>query len=219
MKKLFPSFLALVLLLVSTNSFAQNIGFKAGLNLSNMFLDDGEETYTFDMNPGFLLGPTAEFSLAKHLSFETGLFLSAKGFKESESDSYNGTSYEYNRKMVLYYIDVPLTLKPTIDLGMAKLFGNIGPYVGAGLSGKMKSEWIQGDDVEKEEEDIEFGSDEDDDLLKRLDYGILIGAGVELNSIHMGLSYGHGLANISAYTEEGNRIHHRVIRITGGYKF
>ena len=73
-------------------------------------------------------------------------------------------------------------------------------------------------DTDKSEEDIEWGSDENDDHLKRLDLGLIIGAGVVVHSIEIGLSYSLGLANISASTDEGGKIHNRVFSITAGYK-
>jgi hypothetical protein len=44
-------------------------------------------------------------------------------------------------------------------------------------------------------------------------------AGVEINSIPIGVNYGLGLANISNYANDGSRVNHRVLGISVGYKF
>ncbi|MDP3359679.1 MAG: porin family protein [Lutibacter sp.] len=198
-----------MLLTLATESFAQQFGIKAGLNLSNMLMKDDDDTYSddFKMNPGFHIGPTMELPINETVSFETGLLLSTKGYKET----FDGDTDKYN----LLYLDIPLTAKATIDIGGSKIYGIFGPYIGIGLSGKAKYE----EDGESFEEDIKFGSDEDEDDLKRLDYGLTIGAGMEFNAIQIGLSYGLGLANISTYTDGGAKISNRVLGISLGYKF
>jgi len=71
---------------------------------------------------------------------------------------------------------------------------------------------------ETEKEDINWGSDEDEDDLKRFDFGLSLGAGVELDAFQIGLSYGMGLANISPYTGNGMKTNNRVLAITGSYR-
>ena len=200
---------------------AQNFGIKAGLNLSNMLIKDDDDTYSddFKMKPGFHIGATAEFQLTEMFSFETGLLLSTKGFKMSEEETYMGETYKYESKLNLLYLDIPLTAKASFDLGGAKIYGAFGPYLGIGLSGKSKHEETYDGETESEEEDIEWGSDEDESNLKRLDFGLTMGAGVEINSIQIGLSYALGLANISPYTDGGSKINNRVLGLSVGYKF
>lgn len=206
MRNLIRLSIAVLLLTTVTESFAQTFGIKAGLNLSNMLVKNNDYTDSddFKMNPGFHIGPTAEFEINKMLSFETGLLLSTKGFKES----YGGETYKLN----LLYLDIPLAAKATFGIGSTKIYGIFGPYIGVGLSGKSKYEF-EGESIE---EDIKFGSDEDEDDLKRLDFGLTIGAGVEFNALQIGLNYGLGLANISTYADKASN---RVLGISLGYKF
>ena len=70
-----------------------------------------------------------------------------------------------------------------------------------------------------QEEDVEWGSDKEKDDLKRLDFGLTMGGGVEINSIQIGLTYALGLANISSYTDYGTKINNRVLGLSVGYKF
>ena len=91
-----------------------------------------------------------------------------------------------------------------------------GSYIGIGLSGTIKGEVIVDGLTTSQEIDIEWGSDIDSDF-KRMDFGLIIGAGVELNSIQIGLNYSLGLANISPQTNV--KVNNRVLGISVGYKF
>jgi hypothetical protein len=217
MKNLMKLLIVVILFTLASESYSQ-IGVKAGLNLSNMLIKDDYGTYSDEskMNPGFHVGATAEFPITEMISIETGLFLSTKGVKMSEKD----IDYEYNSKANLFYIDVPLTVKAYINVGGSRIYGAIGPYIGMGISGKTTYEYKEtGVPTETDTETISWGSDAENDDLKRLDYGLTAGAGVEINSIQIGVSYGFGLANISSYTGDGDIVNNRVLGISLGYKF
>lgn len=216
MKNLMKLFVLVALFSMATETFAQKFWVKGGLNLSDMLVKDDDDTYDeFKMKPGFHIGATAEFPVNEMFSFETGLLLSTKGTKMSEGDD----DYSYESKINLFYLDVPLNAKASFDLGGAKLYGTFGPYIGIGLSGKIKSEGSYEGETETEEETIEWGSDEEEDDLKRFDFGLAVGAGVEIKSFQIGLTYGLGLANISPDTEDGFKINNRVLGISVGYMF
>ncbi len=221
MKNFTSFFVVLMATLFCLQLHAQTFGVRAGLSMANMLIKDDDGTYSDDnkMNPGFHIGPTMEVPVNDRISFETGLLLSTKGFKVSEEESFMGETYDYTEKINLYYLDIPLTAIGTFDVGGAKIYGAFGPYIGIGLSGKSVYEETYDGETESEEEDIKFGSDEEEDDLKRLDYGLTAGAGVEINSILIGVSYDFGLANVAAYTGEGTTASHRVLKFSLGYKF
>ncbi len=217
MKNLIKLSIVVLLLSIGSDSFAQTFGIKAGLNLSNFRIKDDDDTLSddFKMNSGFHIGPTVEFPINELFSFESGLLLSTKGFKVSDKGTHLDETFDYKQKLNLLYLDVPLTAKATYDIGGAKIYGTFGPYIGTGLSGKAKYEA----DGHTNEDDINFGSDEDDDDLKRLDYGLTAGAGIVFNAIQIGITYGLGLANISNNTDDGYKINNRVLGFSVGYKF
>jgi hypothetical protein len=197
---------------------AQTFGIKGGLNLANLLEKDDDATYSNDysMNPGFHLGLTVDVPLNDFLSFEPGLLLTTKGMKYEEEI----VEFAIAAKLNLYYLDVPLTLKASHELGDGlKMFGAIGPYVGFGMSGKGKITTEYQGDKETEEVDIDGGSDEDEDELKRLDMGLTFGGGVEINSIMIGISYDLGLSNTSAYQDYGSTTKNRVLKFSLGYRF
>ncbi len=221
MKNLSKLIVVVIAFTMTTNLGAQNFAVKAGLNFSNMVLEEDGESYYDDikMRTGFHVGGTVEFSINEMFSFETGLLLSTKGFKISDEENWDGETVTYEEKLNLLYIDIPLTPKVSFDAGSAKIYAVFGPYMGIGLTGKWKWEAEYNGETESDEEDVEWGSDDENDHFKRLDFGLTMGAGVEISSFQIGLTYGLGLANISSYTEDETKAKNRVLGIQVGYKF
>lgn len=211
----------IVVTMITDEIFAQNFGLKAGLNLSNMLIKDDDDTYSDDykMNPGFHVGAIAEFPLSGMFSFETGLLLSTKGFKASEEEIMSGEPSMREGKINLLYLDMPLTAKASFNIGGAEIYGVFGPYAGMGLSGKYKTENNNYGDTQLGEVEIKWGSDKIKSDFKRLDVGLKMGAGVEINAILIDLTYSLGLANISPNTDGGTMINNRVVGLSAGYKF
>ncbi|MGB0931889.1 MAG: outer membrane beta-barrel protein, partial [Chitinophagales bacterium] len=110
------------------------------------------------------------------------------------------------------------TAKVYIDLQDYKPFVSLGGYLGYGLSGKIKLQETVGGETTTETESIEWGNDENEALLKPFDFGLMVGAGVELNSIVVNIFYQLGLANIATYTDDDSKIKNRVLGVSLGYK-
>lgn len=148
------------------------------------------------------------------ISLETGALLSTKGYRIKEEEA-GGT---FEAKVNLMYLHIPVNARVGFDAGPMKIYGAVGPYVGVGLSAKAKLD-IEADGMSvSETEDLTFGDGEDDDI-KRLDYGLSIGAGAAFGAFEVGLNYDLGLANLSPYTENGYKANSRVFSITAAYKF
>lgn len=220
MKYLVKLFIVVIALTMATDELsAQRFGLKGGLNFSDMLVKDDNTTFSNDskMKLGYNIGATAEFSLSKIFSFETALFLSSKGYKNSAVTSWIDKPMKVDTEMSFLYLDIPLTAKAAFDLGSAKIYGILGPYIGIGLSGNSKSEATYDGETKTSEVDVEWGDSRDE--VKRLDYGLTIGAGVEINSFDIGISYGLGLANTANDNNNGIIAKHRVLGLSVGYKF
>ena len=219
MKNLKKILIVVIVLANSTKSYTQTFGVRAGLNLSTMVIKDHDQTYSddFKLHPGFHVGATTEFPITEAFSFETGLFLSTKGLRQTQADAPLMETIATKVKMNLYYLDIPLTAKATFDVKSTKIYGVLGPYFGWGLYGKFKTEVTESGETQTIEGEVNWGSNDDD--LKRLDFGFTVGTGVEINSIHMGVSYNLGMANISNYPDEGLKYNNRVLSISIGYRF
>lgn len=218
MKNLTTILLIFLVSILCTPVNAQSLAVEGGLNLSTWLDRDDEEKYSkeyeYIMIPGFHLGATVNVPFRNFLSFEPGAYLSTKGVRDE--DSFLGI--DVNSKVSLMYLDVPLNIKVTYPMGGMIVFGTAGPYVGLGLSGKVKDTMEDGGQTETQKEDVKWGNDPDEHHLKRLDWGATLGAGVEMNSIIFEISYDYGLANISAYQEDGYRTRNRVIKVSLGYR-
>lgn len=185
--------LLLSLLVGGSTLFAQGLGLRAGLNFQNL---TGDEVFFEDakMTPRFNIGVDYEIAVAPDFYFAPGLFFATKGTKLEEDDS--------ELKFALNYLEVPLNLVYKPVLGAGNLIVAFGPYVGYGLGGKMKAEGSSGmGPIELSgsyEEDIAFGSDEEEDDFKALDmganlsFGYMFGAGLSLQ-----FNTQLGLVNIS----------------------
>jgi hypothetical protein len=193
---------------------------KGGLNLSNLLVKDNETTYSkdFKSKPGFHVGLTTEIPISGKFTFESGILLSTNGFKNSVTETIGNETFEHNDSYNLLYIDIPLTGKAYFNVGQTKIFGALGPYIGLGLSGKVKAELITNGQTEPHNQDINWGTNSDDDL-RRPDFGMTVAVGAEISSIQFGLYYNLGLANISATTDNGYKIKNKVLGLTVGYKF
>lgn len=221
MKNLIKLLVVAIVLTMTTEIFAQNFGVKGGLNLSNMLVKDDNKTYSdnYRIKAGFNIGATAEFPLAEMLSLETGLLLSTRGFTVNKSIISYGGPLKSTLRTNLQYLDIPLYVKGSSDLVGAKSYGIFGPYLAFGLSGTTGYEDTYNNTTISNEKDIKWGSHKNRSDLKRLDFGLTIGAGVEINFFQIGLSFDLGLANISPYTDGGAKINNRVLRLSVGVLF
>lgn len=199
MKQLFRLTVILMVMAFAMNAQAQTIGLKAGLNMASMVIEvDDEKADDIKMKPGFHIGATFEMPFGDMLAFEPGALLSTKGYKlDGDPDD-----YVFN----VMYVEVPLNAKAYFDIGEVKLFALAGPYIGIGVTGTSK--------VGDESEDIEWGTEVDE--ANRIDYGLNIGAGVQIGAIEAGIGYGLGLGNMSNADDHSYK--HRVLGISVAYK-
>ena len=203
--------LVVIIALTTTfESFAQiKFGVKGGLNYANMLDKNNNRTYSDDYQAkiGFNLGVTAEYSISEKFAIEPGLLFSTKGYKLENS----GITGSVN----LNYLEVPINAIYKIEFSNAKILIIAGPYLGYAVSGKMKaSEPVLGVNEDSKEQKVVIGTD-----IKPLDFGLNIGAGVEIKDITVSLQYGYGLANLSIHSESETELKNRVLGISIGYKF
>lgn len=224
MKKFKKLLIAIVLFAFASSSFAQTFGLKAGFNLSNidsksMNASDGNSgpySYEFKLNPGFHIGATAEFPVAKSFSLETGLLLTTKGYKNNFTfDDYYGVTTQVKGNSTFYYMDIPLNAKATFELGNKKLYGALGPYIGFGIGYTFKDVTTKNDQTYNYKSDFIWGSG----FNSRIDVGLNIGCGIIINAFQFGVTYSLGLANSMYNPGNTETAKNRVIGITIGYRF
>jgi hypothetical protein len=205
-------YLAVVLSLVTALAVnAQGIGIKAGINLANMVFDSEWEE-SFDLRLGFHGGIVFEVGLTDAIFFGSGIIFSQKGTKFSYTDE-DFDDESYSGFTLINYLEVPINLLYKADLGGAKLVFEAGPYLGYAINGKEQIDYEDNGTSISFSEDIEFGNEEDQ--VKRIDYGINVGVGLEFSSFKVGAQYGLGLANLTNY--EDSTMKNQVIGVSVGY--
>lgn len=192
MKKiLFTVSLILGMGMMAHHASAQSFGLHAGLNLSNF----NNEKVSTDTKTGFFVAGTCEIPLAVRtpLFVEAGLQVSQKGAL------LKGAGEKVTND--IFYLEVPAMLKYKFalapDLAIAPAAGI---YLGYGLSGKAK--W-------RDHNTSLFG----DNGMKRTDFGVRLGIGMEFSCFAVGAGYEIGLLELS------NDVTNRNLFISVGYRF
>ena len=201
MKNFMKSALVICMMFTVTNMHAQiKIGPTAGLNLSTMTL----KSMGLSLDPktivGFNVGVISEFNLKGNLFLQPALLFSAKGSKYSV--------LEEEMTITPSFIEIPVNAMYKFGSGSTKFFLNAGPYFGLAIGGKTKSGG--------ESADIKFGSGESNDM-KRFDFGLNLGAGIEIKNFLISAHYGLGLANLAPVTTDDTEVKIRVIGISISY--
>jgi hypothetical protein len=179
---------------------AQTFGIKGGVNFANITISGtGTDILTKSVT-GFHFGPVADFKLQKNLHLNTGLQYSLKGYTIGLGGEH--TIYKLN------YLEIPLNLAYNFSLSKKSfIFLQAGPYLGYAIGGKTK--------FVNEIEDITIG----EDGIKRYDFGLGFGAGLEFRSIVTSLNYQPGLANVNGDSADEVKLQHKVFQISVAYMF
>jgi len=123
-----------------------SLGVKGGLNIATISgLNSASSSWggtsaSNSNSPRLLphLGVYSEIKIASILSFQPEILFSMKGYHQNSKSSSGTSSSEYDSKVTLSYIDIPLQLRFNLGKGFNILAG---PYVGflVGASGKSTS--------------------------------------------------------------------------------
>lgn len=202
MKKVKYTFAALALFASTLMIGQTNIGFKAGMNVSDaqadLFVDainNAPKTHT-----SFLIGGFAEFSLSESFAFQPEVQFTRKGFTINESTSFEalGVNVPIGAKATtsINYIETPLLLKGKIRKGATSFYGIAGPSIGYATSAKIQPKITVLIDFNLPEVDLNLA----DDIYNRTDIAGVIGGGVEFRissgKIFTDVRYQHSFTNI-----------------------
>lgn len=181
-------FFVLIIFALTVNSLsAQQFGIKGGLNLAKIKASSEGVSVSFDNLFSFHAGIVYDKPISNNFYFNTGVLFSQKGFKFSYSEGGNSVDL----KLKLNYIQLPFNFALKADVGNAKLFAQVGPFLAMAISGKGEGS-VSG--LGSGSGDVEFGSGEYE--YKRFDAGLGLGAGVEIENVQLGVNYDFGLMDI-----------------------
>ncbi len=196
MKKLI--LIAATLLLTLAGAAQGKWGIQGGATFSTLKFDKGSSVADkLETKSGFTLGLTYDFDLLGSLGINTGLHYVGRNVEHGGPD--HTAMFKYAS------LELPLNVKLTLPLPVVHPFLMAGPYLDMGLSAKS------GD------EKIKFG-----DELKRFNYGIALGAGVDvLRTIRVIYQYDLGLSsmNTSAQSALKTDVKSRSHRVSVGIMF
>lgn len=212
MKKL----LFTIMLFASTLAISQEFhaGFKGGLNFSNM---GGDVFSDLDPRVSFHVGGFVEIPFGAKFALQPEVLYSSQGAVRGRFFGID-TEDEYDSKIVLDYLNIPLIAKFYPFEGFAI---ELGPQLGLLLSATEKytdSEGSEKDDVK--------------DFYNPLDFGVAAGVSYRLkNGIFFGIRFTKGISNINDtdfdsvpeddfdydYDDYENR--NNVLQLSGGYAF
>lgn len=212
MKKLF---LVSTLLLSIAVARAQVFYAQGGVNLANITKNSAGETSDNNMLTTFNAGLMGRFGISKLFDLETGLLFTGRGSKAETYFSGDADDNYIKSKFNPYYIELPLNavLKfPLAANGDNSLFVHAGPYAAIGIGGKSKIESRFIGLTSTSTQTIKFNDDDPStsaqedaayNKLKRFDYGVNVGGGLDLGAVILKANYGLGFAKINS-TETNN---------------
>jgi hypothetical protein len=220
----------LFILMANIVNAQTKVGVKAGMNFSNVIMDDenGNKINT-QSTPGILLGLTVDIPVTGDLYIQPAVQYSRKGYKQDTGGFYgSGTNFKVN----VSYIEMPVNLLYKPRLGTGNLLLGAGPYLGYGTGGNWKSDSnvAIGDMLIGNKGDVIFRNNALDggDLNsytygKPLDYGLNFLAGYEfLNKLSVQLGAQLGLANLNPEVDgiqQAGKLKNTGFSISLGYKF
>lgn len=207
MKKLF---LGLVLTTAVALSTKAQVYVQGGLNLANITKTKDGQTEKNNILPSFNVGILGRLDLDPMFALESGVLLTGHG---SKAETYFTNGDYVKTKFNPFYLQVPLNAVVKIPLEKeSNVFFNAGPYVAIGIGGKSTRESKLGPLMSNSSSSIQFSNDDpftsqQEDAgynkLKRFDFGLNFGGGVQFGRIMLKANYGLGLAKINS-TESNN---------------
>lgn len=221
MKTLRKITLAMLLLVFSTNSFAQKYSVKAGLNMANIEISNntGALDQFNKMKSGVHIGFFYEKASTGLFTMETGLEFDQKGLKNiTETGTITQTDITN-----LYSLNLPVSLKIGFDLSdKMRLFGKLGGYGGLNISGVIQSELRKAgisQPISGASRELNIGNDTVQDDLKPIDFGAQVGIGVQYNSFLIEVIYDKGLANLAVNQVLDDVMKNKNLKFSIGYQF
>ena len=175
-------------------------GPKIGMNFSKMTLKASGISIDPKILVGFNVGMIAEFPVGNNFVIQPGLLFSSKGSKYSLQGE--------SAKIAPSFIELPINGVYKLDMSSAQLMFFAGPYFGYGIGGSVKSG--------SESYDISWGTGSDNDL-KPFDFGLNIGAGVEISNFLISAQYGIGMANLVTDGSSDTEMKNKVLGISMAY--
>jgi hypothetical protein len=157
---------------------ALEIGVRGGVNFASLYTKDASKS---DIIPGFNGGFFAKIPVSTLFAFQPELSVSTKG----ATITYNSLLLDGTANFNLTYLEMPLLCVVNVT---KRANVQVGPYVAYLLDSKVKNK----SNVNL----FNFEQNLDADSYNRIDAGIVLGAGIDIDAITMGIRYNLGLTKV-----------------------
>ncbi len=204
-------FLFSIMVLLTINTYAQNIqfGFTTGLSLANYKSRVDGETESGKAKAGLTVGLLADIPAGKHFSFQPAVNFVQKGTKDEQTFAGITAKYRIN----INCIEVPLNFLYNTRGKAGNFFAGAGPSFAFAFSGKGKFT----DGTNSETTSLKFGNTDDADM-KSVDLGANFITGFSMsNGIMFSLNYNAGLSNIFPHGSADGTLKSSYFGIRLGY--
>jgi hypothetical protein len=163
----------------SERSLSPKFGIKAGVNLSNMYVDDVQDE---NMKVGLNVGLLAKIPVVRALSIQPELLYTSKGSKVRYDNLLLGNGeYRFN----LNYVELPV-------LAVINVAKNLNLHAG-GYAAYLTGVNVKDMDDDGNVYDI---SKLNADNFNRIDYGLVGGLGIDVQNFTIGARYNYGLKEV-----------------------
>jgi hypothetical protein len=189
---------------IFTNAKSQ-VYIQGGVNLANITKTNSGATDKYNMLTTFNAGILGRFNISTIFDLETGLLLDGRGskaytyFTNATDDNYVKATFNP------LYLEVPLNLILRVPLEKnTGIFFNAGPYIAMGIAGKSKTEGKTAGVAFKSSDNISWTSTDPNsqngayNKLKRYDFGLNVGGGLDLGKVLLKANYGMGFTKINS---------------------
>lgn len=174
----------LAMLLITSGAFAQftRYGIKAGVNFSNMTIDDSDDS---SLKTGFHAGVFGRMGISEQFSLQPELLYTTKGL----TNTYDNVLAEGEAKFNLNYIEIPVNLV----YHLAEDFSfQLGPYISYLANANVSTDNSVLDFFE-----IDTNDNIDRDNFKSFDFGLTGGLDFSLDPVVLGFKYNLGLVKVA----------------------
>ncbi|MDR2424843.1 MAG: PorT family protein [Prevotellaceae bacterium] len=184
-------------------------GVKAGGTLSNVFMSIEGQKESGNMKIGVQAGGLLEYSFSESFALQPELLYVLNGTSDKEEG--------VEMTMSFHNIQLPINLKYKIGADNLKFYATAGPYLGYIAAGRAKASTSANGVNASASMDI-FATPLKEELqLKRFDFGVGVGLGVEISKMLIGVGYQFGLANLTGAT--GASLKTGTFNLSIGYFF
>lgn len=197
-----PAAVLVIVMLCAAPALAQGLekGVRGGVNFTTIAAS-GEDAETLDGQLRGLFGGFVTWRVTSWLEFQPEVLYAMKGARTSE--------FDIESKLLLDYVEVPLLARKTFGAPDATRFYVAGgPSIGILVRARTRTDFGSS----TEELDIK-------DDVETLDFGVVVGGGVEFGSIVVDGRYTHGFSDIDKDTSDAVKMNNRALSLTVGIKF